>query len=68
MFKFTGSTVRLVRAWGGRVSGRDPKMPIGAVAIPDFPGFANPRDAQAAKTHHLLGIIHIVGKSSLAAF
>ena len=52
---------------GRRGIGRTPKMPIGAVANPHLPDFANPNESPAAKTHHLLGIIRRIRQASTAA-
>ena len=41
-------------------------MPIGAVGNPHFRGFANPKEARAKKTHHLLGGIQKIRQASLS--
>ena len=64
-FAATTTTMRLnpqVRQFGGfapgqRVFGRIPTMPIGVVDNSHFLDSANPKDAPAAKTHHLSGAI-----------
>ena len=61
-----------VRQFGGfapgrRVLGRTPKIPIGELESPHFVDFMNPKEAQAAKTHHLLGIIHLIRQESPTA-
>ena len=42
-------------------------MPIGAAGSPHFGDFTNPKEDQAAKTHHLPGIIHQIRQSSVTA-
>ena len=53
---------------GGRVFGRAPEMPIGAVGNPHFEDFTNPVGAPAAKTHHLLWAIQQIRQASLTAY
>ena len=53
---------------GQRVFGGDTKMPIGAVGNPNYGDFANPKEAAAAKTHHLSGIINRIRKESPTAY
>ena len=53
---------------GGRVFGRTPKMPMGAVANPHLADFMNPKGAHATETNHFLGIMRRIRQSSLTAY
>ena len=53
-------------AWAEGIWGT-PKMPIGTVGDPHFDDFVNPKEAQTAKTHRLLGVIRHIAKASLTA-
>ena len=39
-------------------------MPIGAIDNPHFEDFTNPKEAPAAKTHGLIGLIHKIRQAS----
>ena len=42
-------------------------MPIGTIDNPHFEDFTNPKDAAAAKTHGLIGLIRKIQQASLSA-
>ena len=46
------------------VFGGDPKMPIAAAGDPHFEVFMNPKEDQATKKHHFLGIIFQIRRAS----